>query len=95
MITVVKVSGRSMLPKYKDGDYLLLLKKSNGRLKVGRDIVFNHQAYGTMVKEVSSVNRELNYFTAKGLNIESISEEKMGEIPFDSIIGYPIYHFKK
>jgi signal peptidase I len=95
MITIVKVSGRSMLPKYQEGDYLLLLKKSKSRLKVGKDIVFNHKAYGVMIKEVSSINKELNFFTAKGLNIESISEEKMGEIPFDSIIGYPIYHFKK
>lgn len=95
MITIVKVSGRSMEPKYNDGDYLLLLKKSKRLFKVGRDIVFEHPIYGLMVKELSSISQERKEFTVKGLNIESVSEEAMGNIPFSSIIGYPIYHFAK
>jgi len=95
MLTIVKVSGRSMEPKYKDGDYLLLLKRSVKKLRQGNDIVFSHPIYGTMVKQIKSVNSSNQIFTAIGLNPESLSEEVMGEISFKTIKGFPIYHFSK
>ena len=95
MFSIVKVQGDSMLPLYKEGDYLFVLELfKNKLLRPDRNILFYHDHHGLLVKKITSVNKKQKEFHSKGLNGKSISQEEIGAVPFNRVKGIPLIHIK-
>lgn len=92
MLKIIKVTGDSMLNKYKNGDFVLILKSPFFKyfLKKERDVVFKKEPYGIMIKSISNIDMENKTLDLKGLNEKSISRELLKKIPYRDIIGIVI-----
>ncbi len=84
-----------MLNKYKDGDFVLILKSPLFKylLKEERDVVFFKKPYGIMIKAIDKIDKKKKTLDLKGLNEKSISKELLKNIPYDDIIGVVIKKF--
>ncbi len=95
MLKIIKVTGESMEPEYRDGDFVLIIKLPFFHLflKAGRDVVFRKAPYGLMIKRILKVN-ENKTLNLKSLNADKgLAEERLREVPFDSVQGVVVYHF--
>ena len=96
MIKIYRIKGNSMLPEYKNNDYLIVLRLFRENfIKKNRNIVFIHSKLGLLVKKISSVNYTDKSFYVNGNNNLSIQSKMLGKINFSQIEGFPILHIKK
>ena len=96
MIKIYKIKGDSMLPEYKNNDYLIVLKLfRENSIKKNRNNVFIQSKLGLLVKKISSVNYTDKSFYVNGNNNLSIQSKMLGKINFSQIEGFPILHIKK
>jgi len=102
MFGILKISGNSMSPHFNDGDFLFILKKSKFNFlktllkpKPNNTVIFKHQTYGLIIKNIKSLNYQDNTFKAQGSNSESLTTEQIGTVNFEQITAKVIYHFKK
>ncbi len=81
--------------EYFDGDFVLILKSPFFKyfLKRNRDIVFYKEPFGRMIKRIDKINQNQSV-DAKGLNDNSISKDLLKNIPYSSIEGLVIFHYK-
>jgi signal peptidase I len=97
MFRIHKVTGDSMLPDFREGDFVLIgtaplfLK----RLKVGDTIVFQHKLYGTLIKRIASFDAETAEVYVEGTSPESLDSRRLGTIRRENIRGKVIAHFSK
>ena len=56
IFSLSKVKGKSMSPKFNEGDFILSIKKPFFRLKAGDAVLFYKTPYGKLLKEVKEVN---------------------------------------
>lgn len=83
-----------MAPLYYEGDYILCKKvKDRKKLKTGDIVIARTKSYGNIIKEISEIKED--GIRLKGTNIQSISTEEMGTIPFDRILFKVIFNFSK
>lgn len=95
MLRLFKVTESSLYPAYQDGDFVLISKIPIlfGRLKPGDTVVFRHPVYGTLIKQVQSLDGgELRVI---GLVEESIDSRVFGPIRVQDVIGKVIWHIPK
>lgn len=78
-----RVSGSSMEPLLREGDYVLTSRFR--RIKPGRLVVTRHSHYPVMVKQVKACVD--GRYTLEGLSDQSVSSEDMGLVSPDQIIG--------
>lgn len=85
-----------MLNKYKNGDFVLILKSPFFKylLSEGRDVVFKKEPYGVMIKSIDKINKEKKTLDLKGLNEKSISKELLKNISYDKVLGIVIKKFE-
>lgn len=97
MLKLIKVTGESLSPFFLPGDYVLTgnCPRLFGKISEGDTIVFSHISYGLLIKEVSKVDPQLQQYSIKGIHPQSINGRKLGPIPFSSIHGKVILHFKR
>ena len=90
-----QVSGNSMLPRYRDGSYLLLipLYRFWPRPAIGDALVVKHPRLGTLVKTLERCDRNGNYWL-KGENPNSISSQDIGAIARSQVIGRVVMAFQ-
>lgn len=94
MFRLIKVTGESLSPFLKDGDYVLitttpfLLKKINR----GDLVVFHHDDVGMMIKKVAYVDPSLDALFVIGTHPSSVDSKQLGPISNNSIIGKVIWH---
>lgn len=97
MFKFIKVSGDSMSPDFKEGDFVViatvpfLLK----RLKVGDTIIFDHNLYGTLIKRIASFDPETAEAYVEGTSLDSLDSRRLGTIRRAAIRGKVIAHFPK
>lgn len=97
MIRFLKVTGESLSPSYRDGDFVLInkipffLKK----IKKGDIIVFDHKTYGTMIKKVERIAQDTGEIYVIGTHVHSLDSRQFGPIHKDAVIGKVIWHFRK
>ena len=86
-----------MEPSFSSGDFVLLrnLSPKASNIKLGSTLIFRHQRLGLLIKSVKSVNIEEKTVIFVGESSKSISSEDIGVIPISSIIGKPIWTFKR
>jgi nickel-type superoxide dismutase maturation protease len=97
MLRIIKVTGESLLPEYKEGDYVVIttLPFFFDSLKKGDSIVFHHPVYGTMVKCVERVDANQNEIFVIGNHPQSIDSRQFGPIPKGWITGKVLWHIAK
>jgi phage repressor protein C with HTH and peptisase S24 domain len=96
MISILKIQGESMSPLYMEGDYLIVARPfRRSSIIPGKNIIFQHDKYGLIVKTITSVDIVRQIFHSKGLNKNSITDQEIGETPFRNIKGLPLFHIRK
>ena len=94
MFKFIKVAGDSLLPEYKEGEYVMLITLPFFfNLKRGDTIVFEHQPYGTMIKKVHQIDYNLVHVI--GTHQHSVDSRQFGPIQRKDILGKVIWHIKK
>ena len=97
MLKLLKVSGSSLLPMYRDGDFVLVSKIPYffGPIKPGDVIAFRHRLYGTLIKQVQSVAPGNAEIYVIGTEENSVDSRHFGPIGQKDVLGKSIWHIKK
>ena len=97
MLKLLKVSGNSLSPTYLDGDFVLVSKIPNlfGLIREGDTVAFQHQAYGTMIKQVQSISQNKDEIFVIGTQENSVDSRHFGTISSRDVLGKVIWHRKK
>ena len=75
---IVKVRGDSMLPRYRDGDFVVTARYGRRRPQPGDDVVFMHPDFGMLLKRIERVDD--GRLTLRGLNILSADPAALGSV---------------
>jgi signal peptidase I len=97
MVRLLKVSGNSLTPDYRDGDFVLVSKIPYlfYEIKQGDIIAFRHKEYGTMIKKVEDVAPSVGEIHVIGTHENSVDSRRFGPITSDDMLGKVIWHVKK
>lgn len=93
MFKFIKVTGQSLSPEYKEGDFVAIITVPFFSFKPGKTIVFNHPIYGTLIKKIARIDPEGFYVV--GNHPESVDSRKLGLIDRQSILGTVFWHIPK
>ncbi|RMG50290.1 MAG: S26 family signal peptidase [Acidobacteria bacterium] len=97
MIKLVKITGQSLYPIYREGDFVVVSKIPFlfGPVRPGDVIVFRHPIYGLMIKKVERCVPQTGDVYVVGMHGHSIDSRRFGAIRRDDIVGKVIWHLKK
>jgi nickel-type superoxide dismutase maturation protease len=93
MIKFIKVTGDSLSPAYKEGDYVMLVTVPFFSFKRGDTIVFRQPQYGTMIKNIDSIDSDKIFVV--GTHPRSTDSRQFGPIQRGDVVGKVIWHIKK
>jgi nickel-type superoxide dismutase maturation protease len=95
MIRFLKVEGDSLLPRYREGDYVLVASTPfpSGRIKPGDAVAFRHPIHGTLIKLVESAT-EGSYYVV-GTHPHSIDSRHFGPVGREELIGKVLWHLRQ
>lgn len=93
MIKFIKVTGDSLLPEYKEGDYVILITVSFFSIRRGDTIVFQHPVYGMMIKHIDSIDSDKIFVV--GTHPLSTDSRQFGPIQRSDVVGKVIWHIKR
>ena len=94
--SILKVSGKSMLPEFKNGDFVVITRFPLlfHNLSIADSIIFSHPIYGLLIKYIDDILPNGDVFV-KGSSPDSLDSKKLGIIPFESIKGKVLFHFHR
>lgn len=97
MLRLLRVSGSSLLPRFQDGDFVLVCKIPCllGNIRPGDVIAFRNQTYGTLIKQVQSVSSARDEIFVVGTQENSVDSRRFGPIGKEDVLGKVIWHIKK
>jgi len=97
MFRLLKVTGESLSPLYKEGDFVVIatLPFFLRRLRQGDIIVFQHSLYGTLIKIVERVLPAEDAVYVIGTSEESLDSRRLGPISQSAIKGKVLWHIAK
>jgi phage repressor protein C with HTH and peptisase S24 domain len=91
MINLLRVSGYSLWPSYRDGDFVVTAGTLlAGPIRPGDVIVFRQPDYGIMIKQVQRLD-EHGIFVV-GTHERSADSREFGAISRTDVIGKVIWH---
>jgi len=94
MLEIIKVTGESLSPEYKEGDYVIIVTYPFFlRLKPGDTIVFDQPEYGRVIKKIQRI--EYNLIYVSGAHANSVDSRRFGPVPRKNILGKVIWHIQK
>jgi nickel-type superoxide dismutase maturation protease len=93
MLKFIKVTGSSLYPDYREGDYVMVITVPFFSFKRGDTIVFRHLEYGTMIKRIAQV--ESNGIHVIGNHPDSLDSRRFGPIKPRDVVGRVIWHIQK
>jgi nickel-type superoxide dismutase maturation protease len=95
MFRFLKVEGDSLLPRYREGDYVLVASTPfpSGRIKPGSVVAFRHPTHGTLIKLVESV-KEGGYHVV-GTHPHSVDSRQFGPVRPEALIGKVLWHLRQ
>ena len=88
MLRIFRVSGRSMEPKLKDGDYVVAATKL-WRPRVNGLVVARHSQLGVLIKRVDRYSLD-GYFLKSDSELGT-STEAIGEVAKENILGTVLF----
>jgi len=97
MLRLLKVTGESLSPLYRGGDYVVIttLPFFLRRLRQGDIIVFQHGLYGTLIKIVDRISPEEDVIYVSGTSEDSLDSRRLGPISRAALKGKVIWHIAK
>ena len=97
MLKLIKITGNSLEPKFNEGDYVVTTTLSFilRALKVGDVVVFKHSVYGTMVKQIQSIDPQAGEIFVIGTHPQSTDSRHFGSIPQSWLTGKVLWHIPK
>lgn len=97
MFRIIKVTGESLSPSFRDGDYVLIITAPLfiNRIRKGDIIVFDHDDYGRVIKMVERLDQTTGEIFVIGTHEHSVDSSKLGLIRKKSIIGKVILHIPR
>jgi phage repressor protein C with HTH and peptisase S24 domain len=97
MFRLLKVTGDSLSPLYKEGDFVVIttLPFLSRRIRPGDIIVFQHGLYGTLIKIVDRILPEGDEVFVIGASENSLDSRRLGPISRQAIMGKVIWHIVK
>jgi nickel-type superoxide dismutase maturation protease len=97
MLRLVRVTGSSLSPQYREGDFVLISKIPFlfGALQAGDVVVFRHPLYGLLIKQVREVSPDGRELFVVGTQENSIDSRIFGTISRRSLLGKVIWHLRK
>lgn len=93
MLKFIKVTGNSLSPDYREGDYVMILTVPFLFFKRGNTIVFQHSEYDLMIKKIDRIQADGIYVI--GSHPNSIDSRQFGPVDRRKIIGVVVWHIKK
>lgn len=92
MLHVVRVSGSSMLPTLRDGDFVVVVAAwIDRRCRVGDVVVVDHPTFGRIVKRVAARDGAGRLGLA-GDGPDSTSREALGWVSARALLGRVRWH---
>jgi len=97
MFKIVKVSGNSLYPEYREGDFLVIgrIPFPFRSINSGAMIVFQEDLHGQMVKRIDKCDRTRKRYFVLGSHPDSLDSRQLGWIDSKRIVGKVIAHIKK
>ena len=97
MFGIIKVTGHSLEPLFREGDFVLALKIPFllRRLRPGDVIVFHHPLYGTLIKQVETILAGGEEIWVIGVHPDSTDSRQFGPIPAKDVIGKVVWHIRR
>ena len=97
MLRVIKVTGDSLSPDYREGDYVVITTVPFflHRIQVGDVIIFRQPTYGTLIKKVEHVEGDGDKFFVVGAHPDSVDSRRFGQVDRHALIGRVIWHIPK
>jgi len=97
MIRFLKVTGDSLAPEYRTGDFVLIVKIPCilFKVRVGDIVVFEHPVHGTLIKRVKSIDTIAGTAIVLGTNESSTDSRNFGPVRISSFTGKVIYQFQR
>jgi hypothetical protein len=97
MLHRVKVSGDSLSPDYKEGDFVITVKIPLFLrwLQPGDVVVLRQMPYGILIKQVEWVDAILKQVFVTGTHSASIDSRTFGPVPVKNILGKVIWHIRQ
>lgn len=94
---ILLVSGDSLSPEYRDGDYVLISKAPFffNNVRRGDVIAFHNAEYGLMIKKIESISEDAMWFSVKGTHPLSIDSRHFGPVHRTNVLGSVVWHFRK
>ena len=86
-----KISGDSMLPYYRPGDFVLTYRCSLNKLKRGNAVVVKHNHFGIIIKRINRIDASSSLTLIGDNSLRSTDTEALGEINFKQVLGKVIF----
>jgi len=97
MLRRIKVTGSSLSPEFKEGDFVLTSKIPLffGLIKAGEIVVLDHPDLGRLIKRVKWVDRETKEVFVIGTHENSIDSRQFGPVKYSDLTGKVFLHIPK
>ena len=97
MFGILKVTGDSLAPDYREGDFVLVVKIPFLLKRLGRGdtIVFKHPDYGILIKRIDSLDTDGGEIYVTGTQPNSVDSRRFGPIRYRDVMGKVIWHIRK
>ena len=94
MLRRIKVSGDSLSPDFKEGDFVFTVKIPLFLrfLRQGDVVVFSQPPYGTLIKKVEWIDPILKQVFVIGTHHNSIDSRTFGPVSVQNLIGKVFWH---
>jgi len=102
MFKIIRVKGNSLSPEFDEGDFVMVATIGwrglrnpfvLNPIKNGDVLVFQHAAYGTMIKKFDHYEGDQLYVI--GTHQHSVDSSQFGPISKEDLIGKVIWHIQK
>ncbi len=97
MFKLLKITGSSLLPDFREGDFVLAFKIPFLKLRCRRGdvVVFKHPRYGLMIKKIEKVSNSGTRLIVHGTHPFSIDSRNFGPIDARDTVGKVVWHIEK
>lgn len=97
MLRVLKVTGDSLEPDYRSGDYVVVARipAALRRLRPGDVVAFRHPAYGLMIKRIVRLEAENSALYVVGTHPNSVDSRSFGPVAVESVIGKVVWRIAR
>ena len=92
IFSLSRVKGKSMSPKFNEGDFILSIKKPFFKIKKGDSVIFYKEPYGKMLKDVKEVYK--NSLFVLGTHPHSSDSRVFGKISKKDVEAKVLFKIK-